>query len=104
MRFVGCDDGDGSMYGSHCFIQLRNAERHFIEFPQQIVRKFNVCFVNLVDEQDHLFVRGKSLTQNAHLDVGAYVGNVAAGIFGEPTVIQPLNDIVGVQPFLRCRG
>ena len=48
---------------------LVDKELHFVEFQQQVIREFNVCLVDLIDQQHHLLVCIESFPQLALVDV-----------------------------------
>src|SRR5660397_237025 len=45
---VGGDHYDGPLLSPYGFPGLRDVEVHLIQLPQQIIRKLQVCFVNLI--------------------------------------------------------
>ena len=66
---VGGDDHNRALtrlYGLACFIDMKG---HSVEFLQQIVWKFDISFVNLINEQDDFFVALKGLPNFAFLDI-----------------------------------
>ena len=54
---VGGDDDDGAELGLNRFAGLVNKELHPIEFLQQIIREFDIGFVDFIDQQHDLLCR-----------------------------------------------
>jgi hypothetical protein len=65
---------------------LDDAEAHFVELTQQVVGKFEVGIVDLVDEQDVALRSGERLAERAELDVAADIGDIAGA---EAAVVGP---------------
>ncbi len=97
---IGSDDNDGPVLRLHRSLRLMNVEFHLIQFPEKIVGEFQIRLVNLVDQQNHLLLRLKSLSQLAQLDI---TGDIIDALLTELTVVQSLNRIVHIQTIL-CLG
>ena len=41
---------------------------HLVQLPEQVIRKLQICLVNLVDQQDHLLIALKSLAKLSKLE------------------------------------
>ena len=63
------------MLRAHGFAGLVHMELHAIEFVQQIVRKFEIGLVDLVDQQHRAGIAVERLPQLAGLDVVAHIGH-----------------------------
>ena len=81
--------------GFACFIDMK---RHAVEFLQQVVGKFDISFVNLINEQDDFFVTLKGLPNLAFLDI---VRDIAHPFIAQLTVAQPADRIIFIKP-LAC--
>ena len=53
---IGGNDHDGALSGPNGFLCLRNIEFHLVQLPEQVVGELQVCLVDLVDQEDHLFL------------------------------------------------
>ena len=76
-------------------------EFHLIEFPEQVVREFQVRLVDLVDEEDAFFLVTERFSQFAEMDI--FFDVVHAGL-AELAVIKALDRIVNVQSVLGPGG
>ena len=76
-------------------------ELHPVQLPQQVVGKFQVRLVYLVDEEDHLLVVGEGLPQLAQLDI---LLNVVHPLAAELAVVETLDHVVDVEPVLGLGG
>src|SRR6202795_5217810 len=56
LLIIARDDDDGSMFRADRLARLVNVELHPVELAQQIVGKFDVRLVDLVDQQNRLLV------------------------------------------------
>ena len=75
-------------------MRLVYIELHAIQFLQQIVWKFDVGFIDLIDEQYNLFLRGKGVPHFSALDVVTDVLNPVVAKLG---ISQPAHGIVLVE-------
>src|SRR5271154_7421544 len=66
---VGGDHDDRPAPGMDCFAGLVDEELHAIELQQQIVGKFDIGLVDLVDQQHRPLVGDKCVPKFAALDV-----------------------------------
>ena len=98
---VGCDDDDGALLGLHRPARFRNIEFHLIQFPQQIVGKFQIGFIDLVNQQDHLLFTGECLAQLSQLHVLLQIVHAA---YAHLAVVEPLHHVVDVQSVLGLGG
>ena len=80
------------------FLRLVDVELHAIELLQQIIRKFDIRFINFVDQQYRLLFRFERFPDLAAHDV---VGNIVHAIIAELRIAQPRHRIVFVQTLLR---
>ena len=79
---------------------LLNIEFHLVHFPEQIVGKFQVSLVDLIDQKHDLVFGQKGLTDFSVFDILMNIIDVGA----ELTVIQPLYHVVGVESVLGFCG
>ena len=78
---------------------------HAVEFAQQVVGKFNVGFVDLVNEQRHGFGSGEGLPEHAFDDVVLDVLHPLAAIeVGHLAVAQTTHRVIFIQALLRLGG
>ena len=96
---VGCDDHDGPHGGAHglaCFVDVKF---HPVELLQQIVRKFDIGLVDLVDQQHRPLFGRKGLPQFAAFDI---VGDVIDAFVAKLAIAQPADGVVFIQALLRA--
>ncbi|MPM96528.1 hypothetical protein SDC9_143692 [bioreactor metagenome] len=98
---VGGDDNEGAVLRPDGFLCLRNVKLHSVQFPQEIVGKFQISLVDLVDQQNHLFFGLKRLAHLSKLDIFFYI--VDAGL-AELTVVQPGHGVIDIQAVLSLGG
>src|SRR5260370_1087836 len=79
------DDYNRTMPSLDRAARLVNVELHPIELEQQVVGKFDVGLVNLVDQQDRRLWRLERLPELSRHDV---VGNVVDALVAELAVAQ----------------
>ena len=80
---------------------LVDEELHAIEFLQEVVGKFDVGLVDLVDQQHRALVGREGVPQLAALDV---VADVLDALVAELAVAQPRYRVVFVEALLRLGG
>src|SRR5438034_148771 len=95
---VRCDDYNRTMPSLNRATRLVNVELHPIKLEQQIVRKFDVGLVDLVDQQDRRLWRLERLPQLSRHDI---VGDIVDTLVAELAVAQARNRIVFVEALLR---
>ena len=95
------DDHHGPVPGRHGFARLVDVELHAVQFLQQVIGKFDVGLVDLVDQQHHAALGGEGLPQLAAPDI---VGDIVNAGIAELAVTQPADGIVFVQALLRLGG
>ena len=98
---VGGDDDDGAMLCLDGLASLRDIELHLVQLPQQVVGEFQVGLVDLIDQQNHLFISQEGFAQLAQLDI---LGNIVHAGVAELAVVQTLHHVVNVQTVLRLGG
>ena len=97
---IGCDDHDRSVLRLDRFFGFVDIKFHLVQFPQQVIREFQVCLVDLIDQQNHLLVRSKRLSQLAQLDILLDIRNIS---LSKLAVVQSLHSIVHIKSFLCLR-
>ena len=70
-----------------------NIKFHLVQFPQQVIGKFQIRLVDLIDQQNDLLFRVKSLPELAKFNIA---GDVVYSLFPELAVIKPLYRIINV--------
>ena len=98
---VGCDDDNRSLFCFDGFLGFRDVEFHFVQFPQKVIGEFQIGLVDLVDQEDHLFVAVEGFPQFAQFYVFCDIVNAFVAELG---VIQTLYHVVNVQTVLRLCG
>ena len=98
---VGGDDDHRPVSGGDRLPRLRDVELHPVQLPQQVVGELQIRLVDLVNEQDHLLLRGERLPQLPQPDV---LGDVVHPLAPELAVVQALNHVVHIQPVLGLGG
>ncbi len=98
---IGSNDNDGPVLRLHRSLRLMNVEFHLIQLPEKIVGEFQIRLVDLVDQQNHLLLGLKSLSQLAQLDI---TRDIIDPFLAELAVVQSLNRIVHIQAVLRLGG
>src|SRR5450631_1301822 len=98
---VAGDHDDRPMLGAHRFTRFVDVELHAIQFTQQIVRKFDVRLVDLIDEQHGLHVAVECLPQVALHDV---IVNVLDARIAELRIAKARHRVIFVQSLLRLGG
>src|SRR6202048_3889108 len=94
------DDYNRTMPSLDCTARLVDVKLHPIGFEQQIVRKFDVSLVDLVDQQDRRHWRLERLPELSRHNV---VGDIVDALVAELAVAQARNRIVFVKALL-CFG
>jgi hypothetical protein len=89
------------MVGLDHFPRLVDEELHAVEFVQQIVGKFDVGLVDLIDQQHRLNIDGERLPQLALDDV---IADVVHSRIAQLRIAQPRHRVVLVQPLLGLGG
>src|SRR6266404_3530608 len=92
------DDYNRTMPGLDRAARLVDVELHAIELEQQVVRKFDVSLVDLVDQQDRRLWRLERFPELSRHDV---VGDIVDALVAELAVAQARNRIVFVKALLR---
>ena len=98
---VGRDNHNGAVLCFHRPFGLIDVKLHLVQLPQQVIRKFQVCLVNLVDQKHHLFLTVKSLAQFSQLNIA---GDIIDPFLPELSVVKTLYGIIHIQAFLGLRG
>ena len=98
---IGRDNHNRPVVGLHGAACLRDVEFHPVQLPQQVIGKFQVGFVDLIDEQNHLFLVGKRIAQLAQLDI---LLNVVHALAAKLAVVEALDHIVDVEAVLGLGG
>ena len=98
---VGGDNYHWAMAGFDGFTGFIDMKRHTIEFLQQVVGKFDISLVNLIDEQNDLFSAFESLPNFAFFDI---VRNIAHPFITELAVAQSADCIVFIKSLLGAGG
>ena len=70
---VGCDDHDRSVDGFDCLAGFVDVKFHPIKFLQKVIWEFDVCLVDLINQQDGFAIGAKRLPQLALFDVVGHV-------------------------------
>ena len=97
---VGRDDDHGAMGGADGLAGFVNMKLHPVQFLQQVVGKFDVGFVDLVDQKHHAGGGGESLPQFARADV---LGDIMHPRLAQLAIAQAGDGIIFVQA-LGCFG
>ena len=92
---VAGNDDDGALASLDGFPSFIDIELHAVEFLQEVVRKFNIGFVDFVDEQHRLGVGFKGLPQLALENV---IPDVLDLVVAQLGIAQAGDGIVFVQP------
>ena len=95
------DDDNRTMLRDDALIGLEYVKIHLIEFVKQIVGKLDVGLVNFVDEQHHLFVCSKRLSQTSESDIAFNVRHLA---IAKTRIVEALHGIVDIQSVFGLRG
>ena len=98
---VGGDDHNGPLLcpdGPSCF---RDVKFHSVQLPQQVIGKFQICLINLIDQQDRLVLAGERLAQFSKLHVLLHLVHARKT---QLAVIQPLDHVIDVESFLSLCG
>ena len=90
---IRCDNDDRALVCPHSTACFRNIKFHLIQLPQQIIGKLQVCLVDLINEQYHLLVTGKRLSQLAEFHILFNLLNVS---HAHLAVIEALHNIVDI--------
>ena len=98
---VGGDDDDGALLGLYGLLRLRDVELHPVQLPEQVIGKFQIRLVDLVDQQDHLLTGGEGFAQLTQLDV--FFDVIHTGV-SKLAVIEPLHHVIDVQAVLGFGG
>ena len=53
---IGCDDHNRAVFRLYGALCLMDIKLHLIQLPEQIVGKFQIGLVDLVNEQNHLLL------------------------------------------------
>ena len=102
---VGSDEHQGAGFGLDQFTGFVAIKLHAVEFTQQIVGEFDVCLVDLIDQQCHRFGGGEGLPQHAFDDVVLNVFHPLAAIeVGHLAVAQTTHGVVFIKALLRLGG
>jgi hypothetical protein len=88
------DDHDRPLACRDLVTGLDDGKPHLVELAKQIVGKFHVCLVDLVDQQHVTPLGREDAPERAHADVVANVRHVAAA---ETAVVEALHGIVDVE-------
>src|SRR5690554_7537262 len=70
------DYDDRALFRLYELLGLVNVEFHAVQFKQQIVRELDICFVDLINQQNNLLVSLESLPKLTLHDVVADVFNL----------------------------
>ncbi len=98
---VGGDDHDRPLPRRNRLAGFVDEEFHPIELLQEIVGKFDIGLVDLVDQQHRALVGREGVPQFAALDV---VADVLDALVAELAVAQPRYRVIFVQALLRLGG
>ena len=98
LLIVRRDDDDRAILGRDRLASLIHMERHAIEFLQQVVGKFDVGLVDLVDQQHGQGRGGECLPQLAFADI---VGNVVDALVAQLAVAQTGDGVIFIQALMR---
>src|SRR5204862_6653941 len=85
------DDYNRTMPSLNRAARLVDVELHSIELEQQVVRKFDVGLVDLVDQQDRRLWRLERLPELSRRDI---VGDIVDALVAELAVAQARNRVV----------
>src|SRR5947207_8301086 len=92
------DDYNRTMPSLNRAARLVDVELHSIELEQQVVRKFDVGLLDLVDQQDRRLWRLERLPELSRRDI---VGDIVDALVAELAVAQARNRLVFVKALLR---
>ena len=89
------------MLGADHLVRLVAVELHAVDFAQQVVGKFDIGLVDLVDQQHHGLIGHESLPENALDDV---VGDVLDAFVAQLRIAQAADGIVFIEALLGLGG
>jgi hypothetical protein len=98
---VAGNDDDRALARANRFAGFVDKKFHAIQFEQQVVREFDVCFIDFVDQQHTLLVAVERIPELALFDV---VANVLHFFVAELRIAQARHRIVFVQALLSLGG
>ncbi len=98
---VAGDNNHRSMLGCNQLAGFVNIKLHAIEFLQQVIGKFNICLVDLIDQQNGSLFRLESLPQLTFHDV---IANLMDPLITELRITQAGYGIILVQPLMGLGG
>ena len=97
---VGRNDDHWAVLRLDCLACLVDEELHSIELDEKIIGELDVCFVDFVNEQYHLFIGIKCLPELTSLDV---IGDVMHTFITQLRITKPRHSIVLIQTLLSFR-
>ena len=80
--------------------RLWNVKFHLVKFPEQVVRKFQIRFIDLIDQKNRLLFLLKCLSHLSEADIS---GNIINAVRTKLAVVKTLYRIVHVKTVL-CAG
>ena len=97
---IGSNDDDGAVLRLYSLFCLLHIELHLVHLPEQVIGKLQIRLVDLVDQQDDLFLGEKGFPDLSIFDILADIGHLTA----ELAVVQALDHIIGVEAVLGLCG
>ena len=86
----------GRLLGLDGLVDLDDVELHLVQHVQHVVLEIRVGLVDLIDQQDHLFVGDKGLADLPHFDVFLDIAHIPLGV-AETAVVEPGQGVVLVK-------
>lgn len=99
---IGRNDDNGPLFGADRLPRFGNVKFHAVQFPQEVIGKFQVRLIDFINEKDALLIFAKSLAQLAQMDV---FFDVIHSLGTKLAVIKTLHRIIDIESVLslRCR-
>ena len=98
---IGGDNHDGALLCLNGFLCFGDIKFHFIQFPQKVVGKFQIGFIDFVNQQNDLLVAVERFAKLAKLDIFA---DIIHALIAELGIIQTLHNVIHIETILRLCG